>query len=221
MTHILSGEFIPGTTTPTNLLCDGGTGEYGYDFGGLPVPCTGSTTVFLGTSVPTWLGNVTTALRLGSNLRINTVTEFQGGNFSDGGVSGATRSMNNTIAVNPLDDPRMAAYLTLLDSAYSGDYECGFARLREVSFWYSLPQGWSARAGVSRASIMVGARNLAFLWRAQRYTWDEAGFGGTPAKGGSLIFDPEQQLQGDRFQVGQVIGIPPLANLIVAFNVTL
>jgi hypothetical protein len=50
--------------------------------------------------------------------------------------------------------------------------KAGFAKLRDVSLSYMLPQPWASRlGGASRGSVVLGARNLFTLWTAQKGTF--------------------------------------------------
>src|SRR5690606_40676296 len=52
-------------------------------------------------------------------------------------------------------------------SPYTGTFNAAFARVRELSASYTLPQAVTNRMRASRATLNVAARNLWFLYRAQ------------------------------------------------------
>jgi TonB-linked SusC/RagA family outer membrane protein len=218
----LSGDLAPGASTPTNMMCDGGTGPLAYDLngdgtldtgampGGDPVPCGSAPRILVEGRgpEPTWSGSQFTTLRIGQNLRLNSVIEFAGGHLAQSMIAGATRSMRSTPNVNPLTDARIAYYLTSGFNQVPGDFKAGFARLREVSANYTLPDSWASRAGASRASITVAMRNLGFLWVEQPEIW------------GAKVFDPEQTGHGDDSTVNQVTEIAPTSRILVTMRVT-
>ena len=218
----LSGDLAPGASTPTNMMCDGGTGTPAYDLnndgvletgampGGAVVPCAQAPRILVHGRgpEPTWSGSQLTTLRLGSDLRISSVVEFAGGHIGNSMIAGAIRSMFATPVVNPLTDPRVAYYLTGGFNQILGDFKAGFARLREVSVNYTLPQSLVARSRASRASINVAMRNLGFLWVEEPAIWE------------SEVFDPEQTGHGDDTTVNQITEIAPTSRLLVTLRVT-
>jgi hypothetical protein len=77
----------------------------------------------------------------------------------------------------------------------------GYAKLREVSASYVLPDRWAAAIRASRISLTVAARNL--------HTW--TGFSG---------LDPETRV-GGTLRAAQTQAItPPLASFLTTLNVT-
>jgi hypothetical protein len=72
-----------------------------------------------------------------------------------------------------LDDPLFvqssllwAVYPT--DRRYAFDFDASYVRLREVGVRYTLPEAIIARVGAERATFSFAARNLWYLWRAQK-----------------------------------------------------
>jgi TonB-linked SusC/RagA family outer membrane protein len=209
-THrVVSAEFVPGSTSLQNVMCDGGAGASGWDQGGPPVPCDEAPLVFFGTPTPTWSGNVNTSVRVGRALRFGAMAEFRGGHIGESGdINAGHTSFSNTRAVNPVTDPILQAYRTVVQRAPSGIYDAGFARLREISVSYTLPEEWVSGYGFSRASINAAARNLWFLWRAQDEVW------------GSKIFDPETRTPGDTFAIRHQTTIPPASQFVTTIRLS-
>ena len=206
----VSGDLAPGASRPTNMMCYGGTGPGNHGEGGSLVPC-GDAPVVLHHNrgpEPTWSGNQTVNLRLGQNLRFGSVVEFMGGHVARSMIAGAHRSMNSTLAVNPTVDPRIAYYLTQGNNNIPGQFKAGWARLRELSAAYTLPESIVSRAGVSRASLVLAWRNVAFLWREEKFIW------------GSQVFDPEQTGAGDDTTVNQIVEFAPTSRVQMSMRVT-
>ena len=237
---LVSADFLPGTNSVnlSSMMCLGGTGEkhlaldgeeYAHDIGGAVVPCSQAPALYRGQGEPTYSGNVNPSLRIGQDLRLSATVEFKGGSdmLRTDNIAGAHRSMVNTPPMNPITDPSIRAYINALDNSVPGLFNPSFARLREVSASYNLPGSWVSSFGASRASLSVGARNLAFIWRKQKYVYgddrDQPAYIGL-AQGtlpGTLIFDPEQQGQGDNTSgIGGATVIPPLSQVLATLRVT-
>ncbi|MEX2553866.1 MAG: TonB-dependent receptor, partial [Actinomycetota bacterium] len=104
--RVVSAEFGPDGVTPTNLMCDGGTGKQGLEQGGPPVPCDDAPRVWFGQRTPSWLGNVHTTLRFGDNLRLFAMADFTGGHHTtEGELLAGHTTFTNTPEVNPITDP--------------------------------------------------------------------------------------------------------------------
>ena len=48
-------------------------------------------------------------------------------------------------------------------------HKAGFAKLRELSLAYRLPDGITERIAATRANLTIGVRNVARLWLADRF----------------------------------------------------
>jgi TonB-dependent SusC/RagA subfamily outer membrane receptor len=205
-------EFLPGTSTVNGatLMCDGGTGPGGKSPGGAAVSCDDAPQVFVGQPEPTWSGAVTLGLTIRRNLRLTMVTEYQGGDdwTRSDNIAGAHRSMVNTLPMNPIIDPFFGAQQTLLDNAQPGQFNPGFARIREISALYNLPQSLVGKTGASRASISLAARNVGFLWRKQ----EVVDF--------TKIFDPEMNAPGDAVSVANATRIPPISQIVATMRIS-
>ena len=203
-------EFLPGTATVSSatLKCDGGVGPMGKSSGGAQVSCNGAPYLFVGQPEPLYSGGVTLGFTVKQNLRITVVTEYQGGaNWSrSDNVAGAHRSMVDTKPMNPITDPIFGAQLQRLDNRQPGQFNPGFARLREVSMLYNLPQSLVAKTGASRASVSLAARNVGFIWRAQ------------PIVDLTKVYDPEMLAPGDAVSIANATRIPPTSQVVATMR---
>jgi hypothetical protein len=170
---VLSAEFVPGTVTLRNVMCDGGTGADGLRQGGQPVPCAGAPRLFWGKNQPTWLGNVRSSVTILRNLRLAGVVEYQGGHISaDGDLQARHTTFENTQQVNPITDPILQAYRLVVPRTPIALFDRGFATLREVSASYTIPESITRRVGSSNAQLTVAARNaFPYLWEAQDFVY--------------------------------------------------
>ena len=202
--EVVEAEFVPGSTSLEYALCVAGPENLDQ-----VLPCGEAEEVFWGTPNPTWSGTLRTDFTIGGNLRLGAMAEFRGGHHQvSGDINAGHTSFSNTRAVNPVTDPILQAYRTVVDRTPSGIYDAGFARLRELSASYTLPTEYVERTGASRAMINVSWRNPMFLWRAQEEVW------------GSKIFDPETATPGDNRAFRHQTTIPPTAQVMTTLRVT-
>ncbi|MGH7575423.1 MAG: TonB-dependent receptor domain-containing protein, partial [Longimicrobiales bacterium] len=188
--------------TAVNLMCDGGPENDGN-----PLPCAEAPRVFLGTITPKVSGAVSTTLTLWNRLRLYGLVDYKTGH--------KTLDTDNLVRcaiflfceanVRPENfDPTYIANVqnaggfTIMDQFIR---DASFARLREVSASYTLPDGWTDRIGADRASITLTGRNL--------HTWtDYPGL------------DPESRsVTGSQIAFDQA-RIPTLAQFITTINLT-
>jgi TonB-linked SusC/RagA family outer membrane protein len=164
---IVSAQRDPVTGKVSNILCDGGPGAD-------PVPCTTTTPlVYAGRSTPPREGSLRTTITIFENLRLYALADIRWGHtvlnedirFSHLGTARNSRAINDSSDVILLAIEQSAG---IGDPVSAGLMKAGFAKLREVSASYALPDGWARRLRASRASITVAGRNLAILWREQR-----------------------------------------------------
>jgi hypothetical protein len=98
-----------------------------------------------------------------------------------------------------------------------------FAKLREVSATFRVPEDWTAAAGVQGASVTVAGRDL-FTWQAQKCTPDNIP-GYPDCYGGTTVADPEtrdsnQALTGGNPAGGGVTALPGLSSFVVTMRVS-
>jgi hypothetical protein len=71
--RIVSAEFVNGVNGQvTNIMCDGGAGRKGLEFGGAPVPCANAPLLVWGPSEPSWIVNLTSTWTLSDDWRLRT-----------------------------------------------------------------------------------------------------------------------------------------------------
>ena len=222
MYRILDAQMGPNNNALRNtFLCDGGAGHMGLEFGGAAVPCSEAPRVRWGTTEPTWLLGLNLNARVFESLRLYARVEGAGGHVNRGGnyLAGHTSQQATEAAVlrNDPQDNIFDAYRVLQRDPLTF-FEMGFARLREVSASFTLPEVAVQRIGASRGSLTVGGRNLLMLWTAQG-GWDVRGEASimTDMPGKARLWDPELRLPSDLASGTEGTALPPLASL----NVTL
>jgi len=193
----------------SSVMCDGGPALHHqpvrcYDDAGTVI----APRVFLGRSTPKTEGGVSSTLTLWGRLRLYALVDYK---------LGFKKTDNNLRA-------RCQVFETCLENVYPQRYnpaliagiqspdvlvdwvfnDAGYAKLRELSLSYQLPDPWAARVGARRASVTVAGRNL--------HTW-------TNWTG----LDPEALFLGERFGQHTVFEqdqLPQLAQFVATVNVT-
>jgi hypothetical protein len=152
-------------------MCESGERVPGTNFsagGGPPVPCATAPAVYWGSPIPRWEGAVNATLTLFKNLQLYSQVDFIGGHtLSSGDIRASLMSFRNQIAIIEARDPILLGYDVLDVRRQPGIIDAGFAKLRDVSATYTLPQRMTTRYGLSRASVTMSATNLWTIWRAQ------------------------------------------------------
>jgi len=154
-----------------NVMCDDGKGG--------SVACASAPSVYLGSSIPDKEGAFTSTVTLWGKLKLYGLVDFQLGQkkldgnfritcfFVIGGVCPEK--------VYPLK------YSPVLEAGIQNRYpgylitNSGFAKLREVSASYQLPETFAARLHASAASITIAGRNL-HTWTSYKGLEPEAQF---------------------------------------------
>jgi TonB-linked SusC/RagA family outer membrane protein len=211
-----------------NVTCDGGTGASGIEPGGAAAPCTGANQAPLlrfgnGFGIPKHEANVNATLTLFRNLRLYGLVDFQGEHYrtlTDASCR-HTCFWTSEVAVkrHELQEPWVPFAVAAIDaripgSPYVNTFNASFARVREVSASYTLPDAVVDRMGASRATLNVAARNLWFLYRAQTEI------------AGAPVHDPEArglaggggEGGGGNVNLGSNSNVPPLASFLVTLR---
>jgi Outer membrane receptor proteins, mostly Fe transport len=187
------------TGTLQNVLCDDGKGG--------TVDCASAPLVYYGQPTPTKQGSVNNTVTLFKNLRLSALVDFQTGmTYEDGSIEANHQNFQNTAMSNPVSgpvDPVFAAYQGSVGRPPLGFFDAGFAKLRELSANYTLPERFAARVGASSASLTGAWRNVAILYRAQSDIY------------GAKIFDPEQRPPGAETAARFQTTIPPTSQIVV------
>jgi TonB-dependent SusC/RagA subfamily outer membrane receptor len=180
-----------GKTIVSSVLCDDGKG------GTTPCYNTAGTSVvaprvFLGTSVPKYEGSFSTTLSFLRDFRIYTQIDYSGGNKKiDGNTRVRCFFFGGRCAENFMPtqaDPVRVAQVQsngLLTNMLVDD--ASFAKWREFTIAYNIPDRFMRMANVSRASISVSGRNL-HTWTNYKGFEPEAMFLGG-SRGGNIPFE--------------------------------
>ena len=180
--NVLSADLVsPGVVT--NCLA-----EATPEQGGGTVPCNQAQKVYRGSPIPTWEGAVTSTLTLFGDLSLFTRVDFQGGYTKVSGDLGASHLLflNSREALEATDPVLVGMQTQVVGGNFTqaGVIKGGFAKFREASLTYALPNNLSQRVGASAGSMTLSAYNIGNLWVAQA------------TKFGRKDFDPE--LTGQR-----------------------
>ena len=182
-------------------MCDPGPG------GGAGIPCDDAPRVYYGTPTPSGRERCPETFTVLQNLQLYALVDFQGGFLTEhGDIEAMHTAFRNSKAINERTDPILLAYDRLGIVAPVGYYKAGFAKLREVSATYTLPMRIARSFGASRASISVAARNLAYLWRAQKEIFGEP------------IPDPEIRTPGSELSGYVQTVLPPFTQLLTTIR---
>ena len=187
-----------GTGALQNVLCDDGNGG--------TVDCATAPLVYYGQPTPTKLGSVTNTVTLLRNLRLSALVDFQTGMmYEDGSIEANHQNFQNTAMSNPISgpvDPLFAAYQGSVGRPPLGFFDAGFAKLRELSASYTLPERLAAHVGAANASVTAAWRNVAILYRAQSDIY------------GTRIYDPEQRPPGAETAARFQTTLPPSSQVV-------
>ena len=183
-----------------NVLCDDGAGG--------TVPCASAPLLYYGQPTPTRLGSVTNTFTVQKNLRLSALIDFQTGmTYEEGSIEADHQNFQNTAMSNPVTgpvDPIFAAYQGSVGRPPLGFFNAGFAKLRELSASYNLPDAFAGRLmGASNASLTAAWRNVKLLYQAQKTIY------------GAKIFDPEQRPPGAETAARFQTTLPPASQFIL------
>ena len=204
-----------------NVMCEGGTVIPGTPNlsrgGGAAVPCDDAPFLFRGTPIPTREVSLGSTLTLFDNLQFFAQIDYQGGHHMvNGTAAGAHLFFRVTEAIQSRTDEILLGYESLgADGINQGGLiDASFAKLRNVSVSYTVPQTYASRIGAERLHLTLSAHNLWTIWQA---TDDVFGY---------PIRDPEQR---DTGAVGTDPGglhayvqeaWPPIRRLLLTARVT-
>jgi outer membrane receptor protein involved in Fe transport len=157
---IFSATRNPTTHAITNVLCDSA---------GVGVPCTRGQFHFIGPTLPTTTGAVTSTLTLLKRLRLFAMFDFQRGNFvfngneavRCSGLLGRQLCHANYFPAEYSTNYLASTTVSSITQHYIAEYvdDVSYVKLRELSLSYQLPPRFLR--GVRDASITVAARELA------------------------------------------------------------
>jgi TonB-linked SusC/RagA family outer membrane protein len=197
---VVSAELNPDGTT-RNALCDGGPSNNHQ-----PVPCAGAPTVYIGKLDPSFQGSVAPVITLFDRLRIRALVDFQTGrtNFAENDWARCSiyRICRENVAPTEFSPERIAEVQLAGSSLERSIYyvNADFAKLRELSLSYSLPDDVAGRVGARNGTVTVAGRNL-HTWTS----WPQ--------------FDPESTKLGLIGGFDQAIA-PPMSVFMLTVNLT-
>ncbi|HXB23329.1 MAG TPA: TonB-dependent receptor [Gemmatimonadaceae bacterium] len=160
--HKVVSASLNSSGVATNLMCDGGPSA-----GHAPVPCASAPLVDIGQAVPKFVGSGGVNLTLFKRLRIHAQVDARTGwQFFDAddylrcidfGYCLATYKPQNysPIYVASLQNDRGS--LTYIQPWVQN---ADFAKLRELSGTFTLPDAWARGVAASHISVTIGGRNL-------------------------------------------------------------
>ena len=186
---------LDGSGNVTESLCEAESGS--------PVPCAGAPRVFMGRPNPKWQGNAYTTVNLFGSLRLFANIDFKGGHHLISGDIGAAHVLlRNSLAVHERTDPILMALAGQRMWRESGYMDASFAKLREVSVSYTLPERVVTNIGASRATLTVSGRNLWTIWQATEDIF------------GREVLDPENRLTSSELSGYFQTVLPQYASLL-------
>ena len=151
--------------TVTNILCNNGPPTNGP-----PVACGVALATFVGTPTPKVLGAVTNTFTIAKRLSLYALVDFKRGhkllNAND-----ANRCALNLCEARFFPEKYSTEYLAAIVPANVSTVlepfiqDASFVKLREVSANYQIPDAWTRRVRLNRASFTVAGRNL-HTWTA-------------------------------------------------------
>ena len=196
---VLTSTVDPTTGAVSNILCDNGKGG--------TVDCATAPDVYLGRTLPKVEGSVNTGVRFLTNFRIAGLLDYKTGFKKLNGDDRVRCQIFEVCRANffPTEyPPALVGAYALGTNAPSGVIQdASFAKLRELSLTWTVPQSLLRSLRVGGASITVAGRNL--------YTW-------TKYPG----LDPEASFQGGTRGAGQwdQAVLPQLRQYVTTLNLT-
>ena len=191
---------LDGSGNVTESLCESESGS--------PVPCASAPRVFMGRPNPAWQGNVNTTLNLFGSLRLFANVEFKGGHHLISGDIGAAHVLlRNSQAVHERTDPILMALASARMWRESGYMDASFAKLREVSASYTLPDDLVTHIGASRTTLTLAGRNLLTVWQATKDIF------------GREVLDPENRLTSSELTGYFQTVLPQYASFVATVRV--
>jgi len=177
---------------------------------GATVPCyTGSAItaprVHLGRTIPKWEGAFSSTLTLFDNISLYGLMDFKLGHLKWDHNERIRKSLYYIARENmyPLEyDPvDIAAYQNSASFGAAYIHEADFAKLREVSLAYTLPNDLAAKIGATRATVSLSGRNLMTFTK-----WEG--------------MEPEAMFGGSSFVMQEQNQIPQLRQFVFTTNLT-
>jgi outer membrane receptor protein involved in Fe transport len=156
---VVSADVV--NNAPANAMCDSGR-DGGFQ-GGPPVPCATAPRVYFGQPWPKFEGSFNATLQLGTRLTIAGLLDFKTGYRVFSADLGIQCQILRLCLpnVDPSTDPKAAAEMALFVFGPYQTPEVSFAKIRNLSVSYRIPERWARIAGATGALLTVSARNVA------------------------------------------------------------
>ncbi|MGH7464890.1 MAG: hypothetical protein ACREK1_06920, partial [Longimicrobiales bacterium] len=160
--RVVSASYNAGTNTVSNVMCDDGSGGVTpcYNAAGQVI----APRVYLGRTTPAFEGSFSTTLRFMERLTLYGLVDVKTGYRKfDNNLRARCQVFSLCLEnINPGDfDPARIAEVrsngTLASFVIN---DASFAKLREISLSYAIPESLVGRIGARGASLNVAARNL-------------------------------------------------------------
>ncbi|HSH46066.1 MAG TPA: TonB-dependent receptor, partial [Longimicrobiales bacterium] len=141
-----------------NVLCDDGSGGV--------VACADAPRVYMGTPTPTYNGAFSSTVTLWDRLQLHGMVDFKGGHQLFNSNDFVRCALLGVCEANVL--PQEADPVYLASAQIGGDFSAvspfiengTYAKLREISATYTVPERFAGYIGASGASLTVAGRNL-------------------------------------------------------------
>jgi len=215
--RILSADFVDpvaGRGKVTNVMCDGGAGKNGLEFGGAPVPCDVAPQLNWGPTDPTRILNVTPTLTIFDDWRLSANIDAQWGHYVAADYATARYTSHPSSKLVWLQDDALGMAMIDYTRNQMGYHKAGFAKLRELSLSYTVPGDLASRIGASAANIRLGVRN------AHRFWLQQGNAGDSRLKYYEPISDPEVGRSEFIFGGEDGAGWPPIPQWTIRLGVT-
>ncbi len=149
---------LDGTGTAVNLMCDDGAGG--------TISCDDADWVYLGQPSPTLEGAITSTVTIMDRFRIRGMMDFQRGQSKYLTDRWNRCAWRQNCEINHYPERFDARDVAAAQNGGWNEFDwwiqrSDFARLREVSLEYTLPEEWAAKMGATGGTISFGGRNLA------------------------------------------------------------
>jgi TonB-linked SusC/RagA family outer membrane protein len=200
------------TAVTENPMCDGGNPNGAtlpdgtpLEPGGPAVPCSEAPLLYIGSSTPDFEGSFSSTITLFGNLQIYGLVDWKTGYKKLDNNLRARCQVFNICEENFFPenfDPAVIAEIQSGSPLRSFVYnDAKFAKLREISATWQLPQSFARKLTADRAAISLAARNL--------FTW-------SPYTG----LDPEASFTEQSLALLEQSDTPQLAQFVASFMFT-
>ena len=200
---MVSADYDPATNRVSNQMCASPDGP--------PVPCFNATGgniapfVELGRPTPSVEASLTSTLRIMRRLRLTAMVDYKGGHSKFNNNARARCAIFTVCRINvaPQEFTPLEVAATRAGVSIQGVFieKADFAKLREISLGYDVPESYLSRIGARALSVNVAMRNI--------HTW-------TNYSG----LDPENLFLSGTTGFIEQSNLPQLAQFVTSINVS-